>query len=97
MGFPLGIGPYHTVGALGPSYMIENRKLRMITASGVPGNSGGGVFRDDSAELVGVFSKVVRGENGPVPHMGMFVPIEDVYYWMYFVGLAQWVPQAPTQ
>lgn len=97
VGFPLGIGPYHTLGTIGPSFPIANRKLKMITAPGVPGNSGGGVFRNDTAELIGIFSKVIHGENGPVPHMGLFVPIEDVYYWMYFAGLAHWVPQSVSQ
>ncbi len=96
VGYPLGIGPYHTEGEVGPLVQNGTRMLRMLTAQGIPGNSGGGIFRSDTQELIGIFSKVMTMNGATVPHMGLFVPIADVYYWFYFVGLSAWIPKEVT-
>lgn len=93
VGFPLGFGPYHTEGELGPVFELSKRPLRLISAPGISGNSGGGIFSDETHELWGIFSKVMSYGQGLVTHMGLLVPISDIYYWFHFVGRSQWIPK----
>ena len=48
-------------------------------------NSGGGIYRYGTRQLIGVFSKIyTHGQNHPVvvPHLGLCTPIDLVYSWL---------------
>ena len=57
----------------------------MINAPTYFGNSGGGIYRADTHQLIGVFSKIyTHGKGRPVvvPHMGLCTPIDQIYDWL---------------
>ncbi len=57
----------------------------MINAPTYFGNSGGGIYRADTKQLIGVFSKIyTHGKGNPVvvPHMGLCTPMEQIYAWL---------------
>ena len=62
----------------------------MINAPTYFGNSGGGVYRADTHQLIGVFSKIyTHGKGSPVviPHMGLCTPIDEIYTWLHEANL----------
>lgn len=91
VGCSLGVDPIPTRGQL---------TLKNILISGTPypfymsqsqiiyGNSGGAMF-DMEGHLIGVPSRVpaLGWGGGPVPHMGLFIPMSVVYDWLDEEGL----------
>ena len=60
--------------------MFLDKCYHWIAIAGVPGDSGGALFRSDTGEVVGVTSMSYWPLGAP---MTMFVPIEDVVVWLY--------------
>lgn len=96
VGCPLGNDPIPTHGKLSDtSHMVEGTLHWMISAPTYIGNSGGGIFHAETEELVGIFSKLyTHGSLRPtvVPHMGLAVPLFEVYDWLEGEGYASLVP-----
>ena len=86
VGCPLGNDPIPTRGEVASTKNeLNGTNYWMINAPTYFGNSGGGIYRGDSHELVGVFSKIyTHGKGNPVvvPHMGLCTPITAVYEWL---------------
>jgi hypothetical protein len=56
----------------------------MLSAPTFFGNSGGGVYLAENCLLIGVSSMIYTyGRTHPavVPHMGLFVPLQEIYTW----------------
>ena len=71
----------------------------MISAPTYIGNSGGGIFHASTDELIGIFSKIyTHGTLRPtvIPHMGLAVPLDEIYDWLEVEGFASLTPQ-PTE
>ncbi|MBM3973570.1 MAG: hypothetical protein FJ301_05665 [Planctomycetes bacterium] len=90
VGCPLGNDPVPSHGEVSSLQNdLNGANYWMINAPAYFGNSGGGVYRADTRELIGVFSKIyTHGKNTPVvvPHMGLCTPIESVYEWLKAEG-----------
>ncbi|MEO0649131.1 MAG: serine protease [Planctomycetota bacterium] len=86
VGCPLGTEPVPTFGAVATNdHRVDDLRYWMINAPTYIGNSGGGIFDARSGELLGVFSKIYNhGYDDPkiVPHMGLVVPLDEVYRWL---------------
>jgi S1-C subfamily serine protease len=90
VGCPLGNDPVPSHGEVSSLQNdLNGANYWMINAPAYFGNSGGGVYRAETRELIGVFSKIyTHGKNAPVvvPHMGLCTPIEAVYEWLQAEG-----------
>lgn len=86
VGCPLGNDPVPTHGEVSSlTNELNGANYWMINAPTYFGNSGGGVYRADTRQLIGVFSKIyTHGKGNPVviPHMGLCTPISAVYEWL---------------
>ena len=86
VGCPLGNDPVPTQGEVSSlKNELNGTNYWMINAPTYFGNSGGGIYRGTSHELVGVFSKIyTHGKTTPVvvPHMGLCTPITAVHEWL---------------
>ncbi|MFT4648748.1 MAG: hypothetical protein ACI9X4_001980 [Glaciecola sp.] len=86
VGCPLGNDPIPTSGEIADlDHLIDGARYWMISAPTYIGNSGGGIYDGSSNHLMGVFSKIyTHGNLRPtiVPHMGLVVPLDEVYNWL---------------
>lgn len=86
VGCPLGNDPVPSNGEVSSLHNeLNGANYWMINAPTYFGNSGGGIYRADTKQLIGVFSKIyTHGKGAPVvvPHMGLCTPIESVYEWL---------------
>ncbi|MCA9000616.1 MAG: trypsin-like peptidase domain-containing protein [Planctomycetes bacterium] len=86
VGCPLGNDPIPTSGEIADlDHRIDGSRYWMISAPTYIGNSGGGIYDGASNHLMGVFSKIyTHGNLRPiiVPHMGLVVPLDEVYDWL---------------
>lgn len=86
VGCPLGNDPVPSHGEVSSlRNELNGANYWMINAPTYFGNSGGGIYRADTRQLIGVFSKIyTHGKGTPVvvPHMGLCTPIELVYDWL---------------
>lgn len=86
VGCPLGNDPVPSHGEVSSlSNELNGANYWMINAPTYFGNSGGGIYRADTRQLIGVFSKIyTHGKGNPVvvPHMGLCTPIDLVYEWL---------------
>lgn len=86
VGCPLGNDPVPSRGEVSSlKNELNGANYWMINAPTYFGNSGGGVYRADTHQLIGVFSKIyTHGKGNPVviPHMGLCTPISAVYEWL---------------
>ena len=90
-GCPLGTAPQATRGEITRlGWEVDGQSYWMISAPAYFGNSGGGVFLEETGELAGVFSKIyTHGSLRPqvVTHMGLAVPLDVVHAWLEELGL----------
>ena len=86
VGCPLGNDPVPTHGEMASlNNELNGSNYWMINAPTYFGNSGGGVYLNETRQLIGVFSKIyTHGTRTPVvvPHMGLCTPISLVYEWL---------------
>ena len=86
VGCPLGNDPIPSTGEVSSlSNELNGANYWMINAPTYFGNSGGGIYRADTHQLIGVFSKIyTHGKGRPVvvPHMGLCTPIDQIYDWL---------------
>ncbi len=86
VGCPLGNDPVPTQGEVSSLHNeLNGANYWMINAPTYFGNSGGGIYRADTKQLIGVFSKIyTHGKGNPVvvPHMGLCTPIDAIYEWL---------------
>lgn len=86
VGCPLGNDPVPTHGEVSSlRNELNGANYWMINAPTYFGNSGGGIYRCDTRQLIGVFSKIyTHGKGNPVviPHMGLCTPISSIYEWL---------------
>jgi len=86
VGCPLGNDPVPSNGEVSSlRNELNGANYWMINAPTYFGNSGGGIYRADTQQLIGVFSKIyTHGKGNPVvvPHMGLCTPIDLVYDWL---------------
>ena len=86
VGCPLGNDPVPSHGEVSSlQNELNGSNYWMINAPTYFGNSGGGIYRADTKQLIGVFSKIyTHGKGAPIviPHMGLCTPIESVYEWL---------------
>jgi predicted nucleic acid-binding Zn-ribbon protein len=86
VGCPLGNDPIPTFGEIADTHhRVDDLRYWMISAPTYIGNSGGGIFDAESHELLGIFSKIyTHGSLRPtvVPHMGLVVPLIEIYEWL---------------
>ena len=86
IGCPLGYAPMPTAGELSSkAKKLKDQTYWMMNAPTIFGNSGGGIYRADTQELIGLLSRVSAYNNFiniAVPHMGIFVPMSEVYDWL---------------
>ncbi|MGE3173933.1 MAG: trypsin-like peptidase domain-containing protein [Planctomycetota bacterium] len=100
VGCPLGNDPVPSQGEMSSlRNELNGANYWMINAPTYFGNSGGGVYRADTHQLLGVFSKIyTHGKGNPVviPHMGLCTPIDEVYRWLEREGLDHLVHSRPV-
>lgn len=86
VGCPLGNDPIPTRGHLSDlHHAVGKERFWMISAPTYIGNSGGGLYSQESHELLGIFSKIyTHGAIRPtiIPHMGLVTPLEEFYDWI---------------
>uniref|UniRef100_A0A6H1ZLC8 Putative trypsin-like peptidase domain containing protein n=1 Tax=viral metagenome TaxID=1070528 RepID=A0A6H1ZLC8_9ZZZZ len=85
VGCSLLFPPLPTVGKISRmDFLINSLPYHMSSAQIIYGNSGGAMFTADGT-LIGIPSMIaVTGWMGsvPIPHMGLFIPIDRVYRWL---------------
>ena len=86
VGCPLGNDPVPSHGEVSSlKNELNGANYWMVNAPTYFGNSGGGIYRAETRQLIGVFSKIyTHGKGNPVvvPHMGLCTPIEQIYTWL---------------
>lgn len=86
VGCPLGNDPVPSKGEVSSlSNVLNGANYWMVNAPTYFGNSGGGIYRSDTRQLIGVFSKIYthgKGQPVVVPHMGLCTPMDLVYEWL---------------
>ncbi len=96
VGCPLGNDPIPTRGEVATTkHMVDGEWYWMLNAPTYIGNSGGGIFADQSHELLAIFSKIyTHGTLRPtiVPHMGLATPLTSIYDWLELSGYGEVVP-----
>jgi len=101
VGCPLGNDPVPTQGEVSSLHNeLNGANYWMINAPTYFGNSGGGVYRANTHQLIGVFSKIyTHGKGNPVviPHMGLCTPISLIYEWLRDEGLGHLLRSKPVQ
>ncbi len=101
VGCPLGNDPVPSQGEVSSlKNDLSGANYWMINAPTYFGNSGGGVYRADTHQLIGVFSKIyTHGKGTPVviPHMGLCTPIDEIYAWLGKEGLDHLLQSNPVQ
>jgi S1-C subfamily serine protease len=101
VGCPLGNDPVPTHGEVSSlANELNGANYWMINAPTYFGNSGGGVYCDDTRQLIGVFSKIyTHGKGNPVviPHMGLCTPISAIYEWLAQEQLTHLLQSRPVQ
>ncbi len=100
VGCPLGNDPVPSHGELSSlKNELNGANYWMINAPTYFGNSGGGIYRADTKQLIGVFSKIyTHGKGTPVvvPHMGLCTPIESIYEWLASENLEHLLQSSPV-
>lgn len=96
VGCPLGTAPQATRGEITrTSWDVSGDDYWMVSSPAFFGNSGGGVFLEETLEFVGVFAKIyTHGSFRPqvVTHMGLVVPLDQVTQWLHEAGFSYAVP-----
>ncbi len=86
VGCPLGNDPVPSHGEVSSlKNELNGANYWMVNAPTYFGNSGGGIYRAETRQLIGVFSKIyTHGKGTPVvvPHMGLCTPIDAIYEWL---------------
>lgn len=86
VGCPLGNDPVPSTGEVSSLHNdLNGSNYWMVNAPTYFGNSGGGIYRSGTRQLIGVFSKIyTHGQGDPVvvPHLGLCTPIDLVYDWL---------------
>ncbi len=86
VGCPLGNRPMPTLGEISSCGKdVGSQTFWMLNAPTFFGNSGGGVYFAGNYQLIGISSMIYTyGKKSPsvVPHMGLFVPLRNVYEWL---------------
>ncbi|MFN3243861.1 MAG: trypsin-like peptidase domain-containing protein [Planctomycetota bacterium] len=86
VGCPLGNDPVPSKGEVSSlTNELNGANYWMVNAPTYFGNSGGGIYRADTRQLIGVFSKIYthgKGQPVVVPHMGLCTPMDLVYEWL---------------
>ncbi len=86
VGCPLGNRPMPTLGEISScGKEVGSQTFWMLNAPTFFGNSGGGVYFAGNFQLIGISSMIYTyGKDSPsvVPHMGLFVPLRNVYQWL---------------
>ncbi|MFK7741795.1 MAG: trypsin-like peptidase domain-containing protein [Planctomycetota bacterium] len=87
VGCPLGNDPVPSKGEVSSlNNELNGANYWMVNAPTYFGNSGGGIYRADTRQLIGVFSKIYthgKGQPVVVPHMGLCTPMDLVYEWLH--------------
>ncbi|MDA0668036.1 MAG: serine protease [Planctomycetota bacterium] len=90
VGCPLGTNAQATRGEITrDDWVVDEQPYWMVSSPAYFGNSGGGVFLEETHELVGIFSKIyTHGNYRPqvITHMGLAVPLETIHAWLKDVG-----------
>jgi S1-C subfamily serine protease len=86
VGCPLGNDPVPSKGEVSSlQNELNGANYWMVNAPTYFGNSGGGIYRADTRQLIGVFSKIYthgKGQPVVVPHMGLCTPMDLIYEWL---------------
>lgn len=86
VGCPLGNDPVPSKGEVSSLHNeLNGANYWMVNAPTYFGNSGGGIYRADTRQLIGVFSKIYthgKGQPVVVPHMGLCTPMDLIYEWL---------------
>ncbi len=100
VGCPLGTAAQATRGEVTRRHWeVSGEPLWMISSPAFFGNSGGGVFLEETHELVGIFAKIyTHGSFRPqvVTHMGLAVPLQVLHSWLKNAGFASLLPASET-
>ncbi len=96
VGCPLGTAAQATRGEVTrKTWQVGGENLWMISSPAYFGNSGGGVFLEETQELIGVFAKIyTHGNYRPqvVTHMGLAVPLPVLHDWLAETGHGHLLP-----
>jgi S1-C subfamily serine protease len=97
VGCPLGTAAQATRGEVTRrNWSVGGEELWMVSSPAYFGNSGGGVFLEETQELIGVFAKIyTHGSYRPqvVTHMGLAVPLTVLHDWIEEVGYGFLLPE----
>jgi len=96
VGCPLGTAAQATHGEVTRTdWTVGGQKYWMVSSPAYFGNSGGGVFLDESRELIGIFAKIyTHGTFRPqvVTHMGLAIPLDVIHGWLRREGFGELLP-----
>jgi S1-C subfamily serine protease len=97
VGCPLGTASQATRGEVTRTgWEVDGESYWMVSSPAYFGNSGGGVFLEDTHELVGIFAKIyTHGSYRPqvITHMGLAVPLMTIHDWLESIGYGRILPE----
>ncbi|MDC0357738.1 trypsin-like peptidase domain-containing protein [Oligoflexia bacterium] len=101
-GCPMGIDPVPSKGQITDSdHTARGRKHMLISAPAFPGNSGGPVMDAETYALLGLVSMVYTApgtfDRQFITHMGIVVPVEEIYQWLEKVGKGDLIPKSEME
>lgn len=86
IGCPLGHDPIPTSGQIASFRKeVNGQNFWLFSAPTIFGNSGGGIFLEESGEMIGVSNMVCVYEDFfsmPVAHLGVMIPMDEIYGWL---------------
>ena len=98
VGCPLGTSSQATRGEVTRTgWKVDGETYWMVSSPAYFGNSGGGVFLEDTHELVGIFSKIyTHGSYRPqvITHMGLAIPLQTIHEWLESIGYERALPSS---
>lgn len=101
VGCPLGTNAQATRGEITrDDWVVDEQPYWMVSSPAYFGNSGGGVFLEETHELIGIFSKIyTHGNYRPqvITHMGLAVPLETIHAWLIEIGYGFLVEKAQVE
>lgn len=96
VGCPVGYDPLPTEGHIASTdKQINNYRHWLTTSPIADGNSGGGLYDAQTRRLVGLVVRVTvndQNRQDPIYHLGVVLPLTEVYGWLDSIGLARLHP-----
>lgn len=97
-GCPMGVDPIPSKGQItDPDHTVGGKKHMLVSSPTFSGNSGGPVMDAETYELLGlvvmVYTRPGTFDSQIISHMGIVIPVSEIYSWLEENGLGNLIPK----